>query len=216
MAYSITNIDPSIIKALYESLPSGPQAFTINDNPRQFKWEYTVVFISVIEELKPMLHDYPHVVLDAYRIKLSPFWHVCNYMGYFENFVKFFPDAQSPSVKITEEFLNSMLEALTKDISKFGDQAPAHLFFSFEQWKIYEAKRMMQEMKLEPIDPYENVLSLYKSYQNYRRRYEDNVAMDRLKMCYNGFQSTMCLMTLMQRINDLEARLQTLEAEIRK
>ena len=143
-------------------------------------------------------------------------WHVCKYMGYFRNYVKFFPDAQSPSIKITEEFLNSMLEALTKDISKFGDQAPAHLFFSFEQWKIYETKRMMQEMKLEPIDPYENVLSLYKSYQNYRRRYEDNVAMDRLKISYKDFQSTMCLMTLMQRINDLEARLQTIEAEIRK
>jgi len=90
-----------------------------------------------------------------------------------------------------------MLEAITKDISKFGDQAPAHLFFTFDQWKNYEANRMMQEMKLEPIDPYKTVLSLYNTYSQYKNgghyaamqrlnRYHGNVQRPRSKAANTG------------------------------
>lgn len=144
MASSITNIDPSIIKALYESLPQGDQpliAIKINDQ-HQIKWEYAVVFVSVIKELKTMLNDYPFASRNAYQSKLRPFHDVCVYTRVFKNFSKFLPNTQDPFIKITEEFLNSMLEALTKDISKFGDQAPTQLFLSFDQWKLHEANSL--------------------------------------------------------------------------
>jgi len=232
---SIMSIDPGVVNELRLFLPKGSNALGKVPDLRKFKWEYTIVFMRIIEELREMLDDYPHVIKNAYHSKLAVYWHACSYMGIFENFQLFFPPAKNP-LKIDEEFLCVMMEALVKDVSLFQDEAPKHLFLGLEQWKIHKTYEMLQEMKMEPMNCYDAVKSLYTCYEDKKSRNGGNhdLAMEALKICPKldmglgtpaSFASprnpillnTMCFATLMDRIYKLESRLESLEkSEITK
>lgn len=225
----IMSIDPGVVNELRLFLPMGSNALGKVPDLRKLKWEYTVVFMRIIEELREMLHDYPHVIKNAYHTKLDVYWHACSYMGIFENFQKFFPSAKNPP-KIDEEFLCLMMEALVKDVSLFQDEAPQHLFLGLEEWKIHQTYEMLHEMKMEPMNCYDAVKAVYTCYEYQKSRNGGNhdFAMEALKTCQNldmGFGapapsasprnpillSTMCFATLMDRIYKLEGRLKNLE-----
>jgi len=86
------------------------------------------------------------------------------YTGQFKHIHEFMPENVDASFKVTGEFLDSMSQALVKDVASFEEEAPAHLFGSLEDWKQHECKRMVEEMYMNSADGYERVSYIYRKH----------------------------------------------------
>lgn len=166
---SLMNIDPAIVKSLAEKLPSGPNGVFMTKDLRKFKWEYAVVIIGVIEDLKGLSSDLrpPACLRTALWLRLERFWHVLQFSGVFRHFLPLLVRLQNQALVIDADYLDTMQTALARDLALFGDQAPARLFLSFDEWKLHDTMEMMEEMKLPKGDFHSHVRGIYSRYQDY-------------------------------------------------
>ena len=204
-------VDPGILQRLKETLPKCPY-FDINcSNFEPFKWDYAVVLLTSIEELKQILRDHPDHPLMAYvkyKTLHEEFYQPMCFTGQFTHVYELVPENVDPSFKVTKEFLDSMSQALAKDVASFRGEAPAHLFGSLEDWKQHECNRMMKEMKMPPADTYEMVFSFHKKYKACKQTgRQHQSAMEHFK-CDGSYNTLVNYMTLLKRIQVLENQVQ--------
>lgn len=112
-----------------------------------------------------------------------------------------------------EALVDSMEQALCADMVSFNEQTPERFFKAYNDWKIDESIRMLQIMKLRPVDPYKAISGMHKYYEVAKRISGGNHdrAVRQLEDRYDGFQHTMTMMQMMQYISALEDRVERLE-----
>jgi len=164
---AMLKVDPGILQRLKETLPKTSSCVKVCSNFEPFKWDYAVVLLASIEQLKQALRDYPehpHIANLWYKAMHEDFRLPVCYTGQFKHIHEFMPENVDASFKVTGEFLDSMSQALVKDVASFEEEAPAHLFGSLEDWKQHECNRMVKEMYMNSADGYERVSYIYRKY----------------------------------------------------
>lgn len=209
------NIDPAIVKSLAEKLPSGPSGILMTRDVCKFKWEYAVVIIDVIEDLKwNTMENSLCVLRTIVWNRLERYWHVLQLSNMFQNFMPLLLRLQNQTLEINAEYLDDMLVALAQDMALFGDHVPAALFLNFDEWKLHDAMDMLEEMKLPKGDFHSHVKGIYSRYQDVMRSTGGNheAAMNAFPVNMSPLGYTMMVnATLTNRIQALEMRLARLE-----
>jgi len=208
---AMLKVDPGILQRLKETLPKTSSCVKVCSNFEPFKWDYAVVLLASIEQLKQALRDHPehpHIANLWYKAMHEDFRLPLCYTGQFKHIHEFMPENVDASLKVTEEFLDSMSQALVKDVASFKEEAPAQLFGSLEDWKQHDCNRMMKEIDMHSTDEYEMVSNMYKKYRVCKESGSGHL--DALNHVKSGgvYCTVENFMTLLKRIQVLENQVQ--------
>lgn len=210
----LSQIDAGIVKEIKAILPTGPQCLAKCPNLEIFKWEYAIVLFASIEDIRSTLNgselNADIIAFSKYVSMHSDFRHPSHYANFLRHFKNFLPESTPSNARgLSEgfnELLNKMRKALSQDILAFDEEIPACFLGSLENWKTYEAYRMLAEMGMQRTDAYSSIRGLYKSYLD-NRQYPDRLMTLQSQPSY---RETRLYMSLLERIQILEHRLEQL------
>lgn len=215
MLSRIASVDAGIVKEIKEILPTGPQCHTKCPDLETFKWEYVIVLISSLEDIRNTLNgsegNSDHIAYSKFVSMHGEFRHPICYANFLRHIKKILPKSTPSNSRglstSFHELLDTMFTALSKDILAFDDEIPTRFLGSLEDWKTHEAYRMLAEMGMQRTDAYSSIRSLYKMYRN--------SVCDSRRM--STFQAQPLIvemrnyMSLLERIQSLEHRLEQME-----
>lgn len=215
MLSRIASVNAGIVKEIKAILPTGPQCLEKCPDLEIFKWEYAIVLFTSLEDIRSTLngpeHNADHIAYSKFVIMHGEFHHPICYANFLRHIKKIWPkDTPSNSRGLSmslNELLDEMRMALSKDILAFDEEVPARFLDGLENWKTYEAYRMLAEMGMQRTDAYSSIRALYEMYKNSRcdpRRMSTLQAQD-------SYREMRLYMSLLDRIQSLEHRLEKFE-----
>lgn len=153
---------------IYNKLPTGPGVAWEGMHKDTTKhWEYALAAKAFLTTVK--LVDDRMEKRGKMHEMYNKYWHAGNYMNCFENFLPLLANTQQ-NIWITDDYLDSCLDALAKDMAAFAKPKPEHLE-SQAEWKKREIHSMLKEMHVCETDEYEMVLKMYKVFKNHHMQH---------------------------------------------
>jgi hypothetical protein len=212
MSY-LARVDPAIVNDLQEILPMGPYSSGETVKMRTLKWEYAVVFSKWIEDANNFYSEAPpYTAVNMLKQKVDDAKGPCVYMGFFMKFIEVLSKCQVFSNRIPDSYFDDLRNALYEDVADFKEDFPSH-FQDLVAWRDHEARRMLEEMGVEPVVAYDQIRTLYKRYTGgsagIAPRHKDRMQQQMEREPF--YHSVACFATLVTRISELENRLAEVE-----
>lgn len=215
MLSRIACVDAGIVKEIKAILPMGPQCLTKCPDLETFKWEYAIVLFTSLEDIRNTLngpeHNADHIAYTKLVCMHGEFCHPINYANFLRHIKKILPESTPSNSRGLSrgfhELLDEMHMALSKDILAFDEEIPERFLGSLDNWKTYEAYRMLAEMGMQRTDAYSSIRALYKMFL------ENRQSPDRLRalQAQDVYREMRLYMSLLERIQLLERRLELQE-----
>lgn len=207
------HVDPEVAKHIV--VPNGPNFF--GQDPAALKWEYAIVMDDRLKQMEALVQSrhLPHELCSMYQTFYDNFRHPIGYIQYqtgeFERFMKIaLPEHFSSSSTLKKQFIQSVREAFTQDVGEFGF-LPAQ-FTNAKIYMDYEAGKMTKDMEMERFDVFHKLRNLHGAYMDYKRCGGQKHAIEKLKQA-QSYWDMIKYLTLVERINQLEARIKILESK---
>lgn len=172
MLSRIASVDAGIVKEIKATLPTGPQCLAKCPDLEIFKWEYAIVLFTSLEDIRNTLNgselNSDIIAYTKFVCMQNDLRHPICYANFLKHFKKVLPENIPSTVQVTHELLDEMHMALSNDILAFDEEIPVHFLDGLENWKTYEAYRMLAEMGMQRTDAYSSIRALYKCYLDNR------------------------------------------------
>ena len=213
------HVDPEIVKHI--SVPMGPHCHGY-DLP-SLKWEYVIIIDHRLKQLEALAQSshLPHELHSLYNNFRRDFQIPIGYINYqttnFQGFVKkVLPERLTSNLSTNIDIIQGIRDALKKDVEALG-AVPEH-FTSAHLYVDYHSLKMAKEMEMTQFDGLKDLKDLHASYIRNKRAFGDDsekdeahhYAVDQLKRD-TRYQEMTKHMTLVHRMQELEARVKQLE-----
>lgn len=205
------HVDPEIVKHI--SVPMGPHCHGY-DLP-SLKWEYVIIIDHRLKQLEALAQSshLPHELHSLYNNFRRDFQIPIGYINYqttnFQGFVKkVLPERLTSNLSTNIDIIQGIRDALKKDVEALG-AVPEH-FTSASLYVDFKSLKMAEEMEMTQFDGFEVLKTLHASYIKDKTYKDHGYAMENLKRNAQYHNMTKH-MTLVHRIQELEARVKQLE-----
>jgi len=208
-------VDKEIVNHL--DLPTGPYCNV--DDIVSLKWEYAIAIDYRLSKME-LLADFPHNRTEVKKIYQSiyddfrgPISHILEASDNFLNFRSCQMIWRMPlSIDVAfKEATLGMRAALAEDVKKFGD-LPVH-FTDVKLYMEHEARRMAKDMNMTRYDDFNALRALHRSFKMYKLCHGHENALQQLMGQSHTYHDMVMYLTLLERIDALEAKVKELEAK---